>query len=576
MRINVPRAIHIGIRGQYWDSYWRGSPKDLPRPTHKYVAEGVSIPADTIPIEVNNYFWDTHHRPMNDCVHSKLTGAEDMEIIPHGFVSINGSKYLYTRCLDHYGGECYVSDMDDSLIQNQICDRYVNDNYVSYGIMVTSHWQPRGQMLVTFQVNVHFRYCDVTRYAFPTVPYFSYSYEWTFGLDKSVVTVNHGIAMPTNLTSPIHSVSSSGGCKKVQAHMLSLMQEIAPQLYALSQGMSRYYKVRYPGDWTYFSSSSQGVYKHMIDLVYSKLQTIPAYGRADGWKDWPTSRYSAYSLVFPEQVPILDRFLFYEIDRIAGSTDPILLPREGLQGYWWNVLVQQAYLDALDSVPRLNDNSISNILEIAGFIKSLVIDHKIELPKSLGDVWLSYRYQYNTTKLDAEEAISFVHRHCELGTLDQWIHCFGASAVDFSNTRFSTRVSCRCGLEIRPSDVALLGKIWRALYTYGLQPNFYVVWDMIPYSFIIDWLIPIGNIAHAVDADRMYNGTYYEIKDVVFSISYDIVDEYANVYHQYTRWVQNDIPSLNGFYFFEEDPATTKVKGMRILDTLSLFIGRRK
>jgi hypothetical protein len=178
--------------------------------------------------------------------------------------------------------------------------------------------------------------------------------------------------------------------------------------------------------------------------------------------------------------------------------------------------------------------------------------------------------------LDAEEAIEFVHRHRDLGTLDQWIHCFGASALEYKRGGIAATISCRCGLEIRPADVATLGRIWRALYTYGLQPNFYVIWDMIPYSFIVDWLIPIGRIASAWDASENYSGTYYEIKDVVFSLSYDVRDEYNNVYHQYTRWTQDRIDNLKGFYFLEEDPVSSKVIGMRILDTLSLFIGRRK
>jgi hypothetical protein len=122
----------------------------------------------------------------------------------------------------------------------------------------------------------------------------------------------------------------------------------------------------------------------------------------------------------------------------------------------------------------------------------------------------------------------------------------------------------------------MLDKLWRSLYTYGLQPNFYVIWDSIPYSFIVDWFIPIGNLAKAWDAESMYDGTYYEIKDVVFSLSYDITDEYHNTYHQYSRWHTDGVPRLNGFYQLIEDPASTRVIGMRILDAASLFIGKGK
>jgi hypothetical protein len=325
-----------------------------------------------------------------------------------------------------------------------------------------------------------------------------------------------------------------------------------------------------------FASIAESACDYVVGVLYDLIEK----GRRNNWSRWKykTKSWSDTLGVEPyEPIPTYERFILHEDERIAEGLDPYLISSHdrGLSNYWWNVLVQNAYLDALDSVPRLNDNSISNVLELVGFLKSLIIDHKIDIPKSLGDAWLSYRYAYTTTKLDAEEAISFVKRHIDLGTLDQWIHCFGVSRASISMGGFDTQITCRCGLEIRPSDIAMLGKIWRALYTYGLKPDFYVVWDMIPYSFIVDWFIPIGNVAKVWDAERAYSDTYYEIKDIVFSISYDIQDEYHNVFHQYTRWVSGGLSQLSGYYSLEEDPSG-KVIGMRVLDTLSLFIGKGK
>jgi hypothetical protein len=317
----------------------------------------------------------------------------------------------------------------------------------------------------------------------------------------------------------------------------------------------------------------------ILDLLDTYAQKVILEGYMDHYNGW--SRYATYNptteLTLPPELPVIDRFLLHEDLIYAEGYDPYLASAgQDTSGYFRNTLIQQAYLDALQNTPKLNDNSISNIIEIAGFVKSLVVDHKIDIPKSLGDAWLSYRYAYTTTKLDAKEAIDFVHRYKDLGTLDQWIHLFGASSINYKRNGHEATISCRCGLSIRPTEIATLGKIWRALYTYGLQPNFYVIWDMIPYSFIVDWLIPIGKLASILDAEKNYSGTYYEIKDVVFSLSYDVHDEYQNVYHQYTRWAQDRIDNLNGFYFLEEDPVSKKVIGMRIFDVLSLFIGKGK
>lgn len=265
-------------------------------------------------------------------------------------------------------------------------------------------------------------------------------------------------------------------------------------------------------------------------------------------------------------------FLLHEPDCVMRGVSDVLFGK-GFTSYWRNVLIQNAYLDAVRTVPRLNDNSISNLIEIAGFIKALVVDKKIEIPKSLGGLWLSYRYQYQTTKLDAEEAIQFVHRHMDLGDWTS-LHNYGMAteSIVIDNSEPVT-VVCRCCLDISPKELDTLGKAWRALYTYGLTPSFYVVWDMIPYSFIVDWLIPIGQVAAAWDAEREYNGKY-DIINTIFSLSY-----YRNsprgLVKFYTRWLSEQPTELRGMYFTETDPSTnTKTK--RLLDVLSLTIGSKE
>jgi hypothetical protein len=271
-----------------------------------------------------------------------------------------------------------------------------------------------------------------------------------------------------------------------------------------------------------------------------------------------------YDLPKPSETP----FLFAEDVTVGQRVDPMLL---GLQTnfYWKNWLVQHAYLDALQSMPRLNDNSISNIIEIAGFIKALVIDHRIEIPETLAQQWLAYRYTYTTTKLDAEEAIKFVHRNMELGTLDRSLTCYGQARTVVEGSE----VTCRCRIVVSPRELSTLATIWRSLYTYGLQPSFYVVWDMIPYSFIVDWLIPVGDMASVLDAERMYNGNYYDITHLCYSLSYTRrIDN--SMYRCYTRWKGDSPVELNSLYWLDKDhEVSNKVKGFRILDFASIFIG---
>jgi hypothetical protein len=157
----------------------------------------------------------------------------------------------------------------------------------------------------------------------------------------------------------------------------------------------------------------------------------------------------------------------------------------------------------------------------------------------------------------------------DLGGLDRRISCYGVSHTNYKGCD----ITCRCRIDVIPRNLDNLGRIWRALYTYGLQPNFYVVWDMIPYSFIVDWFIPVGDILSTLDADRMYlSGEYYDFENVCYSLSYvRELDDNTNV-KCYTRW-KGSVPScFNSFYWFDKPEPSRRTVGYRVLDALSLFV----
>jgi hypothetical protein len=304
-----------------------------------------------------------------------------------------------------------------------------------------------------------------------------------------------------------------------------------------------------------------------VPSVLSMVRGFAADASAAYDGTWSTRVTTRIDATYPK-LTRGDHFLMHEPARICDKLPSLLAGSGDFSNYWWNVLVQQAYLDCLQSMPRLNENSISNLLELVGFVKALVVDHRIEIPKSLQSAWLAYRYQYQTTKLDASEAVKFVHRYMDLGGLAHSISCHGRSNVSYKGAD----VTCRCRASVLPKELDTFANIWRALYTYGLQPNFYVVWDMIPYSFVVDWFIPVGNLAAVADARSHYSSTNYDISRIVFSISYDVKDEDGNIFRQYSRWVQGTPPELNGLYFLETAGPSDRVLGYRILDALSLTI----
>jgi hypothetical protein len=234
--------------------------------------------------------------------------------------------------------------------------------------------------------------------------------------------------------------------------------------------------------------------------------------------------------------------------------------------YHIKALQQGAYLDCLDHVPQMNENNLANIAEIVHILKGIIIDHKVDIPDSLSSLWLSYRYQYGTGKSDIEDAISFQKRVADGVLFHQGFSCYGV--VDQEIDGFL--VTCRCHIRMTQKELEYLDKISTGLYRYGLSPSFYVIWDMIPYSFIVDWFIPVGDILSGLDKRRMYDRTY-SMSDIWFSLKYEYQDKDGR-YSAYTRWASSGLPEFQGYYSLENiGTPSNKTIGFRILDALSLL-----
>lgn len=262
-------------------------------------------------------------------------------------------------------------------------------------------------------------------------------------------------------------------------------------------------------------------------------------------------------------------FILSEPEIYGDQVDPILLGN-GLEhrSYQRNWLIQHAYQDALQSVPRLNDNSVSNVTEILSFIKGLVEERRINIPKRWQDAWLAYRYSYNTAKMDVNEAITFMKRTYGTNILGKAMRTYGLSTLDVDGTH----VVCTCSLDIKPAMLGKLEDVWRSLYNYGLQPNLYVLWDSIPFSFMVDWLIPVGDFASNLDLQANVLKGQYDIRNVVFSLKYTREAEPYKV-SCYTRWSSAPLKQLNDFYWFDRPASSNKIKSFRIIDTASILVG---
>jgi hypothetical protein len=219
---------------------------------------------------------------------------------------------------------------------------------------------------------------------------------------------------------------------------------------------------------------------------------------------------------------------------------------------------QDAFLDAADHFPKLNDNMISNIIEAVKFIAGLC-KGKISLPKNPQQAWLSYRYSYSTTKLDMSEAIDYV---------DQLSNRKGNVFQSYGYYRQDDAIF-RCKIKAHSRVLSSFDNIKKYLNEYGLEFDPYVLWDMIPYSFMIDWALPIGDILGLISHRKDYSQSFYDFDYLIYSVTYDSKNNGATG-HCYTRWIEGVPPALIGYYELGNNPSSkTKIK--RAFDAFALF-----
>lgn len=328
---------------------------------------------------------------------------------------------------------------------------------------------------------------------------------------------------------------------------------------------SRFYK---PLDveWSAFAGKSSG------DVINRWTSALNEAVKASTLKETRTSKYP-----FCVKVPIdigsydsgrlpnvLNYFRFKEPSFVRK---PWMKPEE----YAFRHLQQAAFMKAIEGVKALNQNMVSTLVEVIQFllqVKSGKFKVSECIPDSLYSAWLQYRYVYNTTKADIQEAIEFVEY---TGVMDfsNDVVFRGSETDDYGRT-------CRAKVTLRSKFLEGISKAWKTLRDYGVQPNFYLVWDMTPFSFIVDWFIPVGDLCDLIDRYNHITDTF-ECAGVVYSLSYgdNFGETMALDLDLYTRWSEKFFPPVEFCYLYDGGGASDKTILFRCIDAVSLILGRK-
>lgn len=127
-----------------------------------------------------------------------------------------------------------------------------------------------------------------------------------------------------------------------------------------------------------------------------------------------------------------------------------------------------------------------------------------------GNAWLSYNYGIKPVVADITELFKLAASPpkglglvwakrvvTEDGELPSWLTVPSAFASydEFSSTGYY-KYGCEVKLVAEPVDT-----ITQTLAAFGLDNPFALGWELLPYSFVIDWILPIGNVLQALTAD---------------------------------------------------------------------------
>lgn len=261
-------------------------------------------------------------------------------------------------------------------------------------------------------------------------------------------------------------------------------------------------------------------------------------------------------------------------------------------------LCQHAFMEACRDIGKASDNMFQNISSASEFLAGALMGSTIEnlsknlkesqkqflnisdgqfrhvdkkfLASSTSNSWLQYRYELSTTNMDIKQFSNYIVRETEryFQFLDREHHEISHGTAH--RVVDGVDVVCHCSIAWRPRAVLGLQRGLQLLHQYGLEVNPYVLWDSIPFSFVADWFLPIGDVAEVMSDKDWYTDDYYDFSWCCLSTEYIMPNDEGKRYH---RWYQNP-PLIEGYYWFDDQSkASSKTITKRVLDSGALVYG---
>lgn len=175
--------------------------------------------------------------------------------------------------------------------------------------------------------------------------------------------------------------------------------------------------------------------------------------------------------------------------------------------------MREAYKKAIAEFPKQADNNIANFMEIGEMIFDALHGDLSSVPKTIDGLWMWYRYAYSTTKSDVKQAISYWDR-LKSG-IENGAEYHGTVTARVSGADIRVRWCGDVGLNTDDMQALMQHRLWSA----GLEPTLYTGWDLVPFSFVADWFLDIGDTLEDMDNERHAYADYL-VSNSCYSFQY--------------------------------------------------------
>lgn len=446
---------------------------------------------------------------------------------------------------------------------------------------------------------------------------------YTASADLRAVYVTPSTQQILQFSSRKGSPYANGSYRLAQVTVVSTFHSLSPTEYAVSN--TEYYTTEYinPTEpyekaWGYSEIYTRISYRELVDgsetiryaantALIGGLDGISNVRRylSDGNYDpsgWITQQVADARAVkhCKGHVPYVTSTLVYDPDAFSSVRAGWLL--DTIRWRKADALTTTRFANVVsdDAWSDLADEAISNCayvdINTAAYIRDLrlfgnEVKGIIQLmenpanPKGWASLYLGARFGSRLTASDTIKLREGINRFLTLARTSLkpskkrsnflTVRARGGSAPSMHGKKGTVTRSTNYKVYYRPHDVELYGLI-NTLCNWDIWPSGQNVWDLLPYTFVLDWFIGIDKVLETLDR-REYEsrmqilGTTYSCKDVysfptnLGAFGYEDTDIKVTVYHRHTSLNihQSVLRGLTGH-----------ASNVNILDGLALLIQR--